>query len=269
MINQYAAITHPSVRVANPNKAALIWGQSNPKGLSPRSYLFTGAGASISPSMTRQFQRVKIWNPTSGQYEKLQVGAVSSTNTGGGNNMGVVGSQHDPSQEDGFGPEIGLAQRWEQENPTGILYLIKWAVEGTSVTRWLPSANDLWPGLNTLVTNAKAALPAGVPIIGALTDQGESDQSDSAYATNYPTFMAAFSGLMPAGALKVVVRKTFTFSPNPHDVYVSGHADAREYDCADFTRIDNFHYDGRAQVLNGGQFAYNALFGTTGTINGY
>lgn len=243
-----------------------------------RNDLFTGNQSSITPSLTREFQRVMIWNPTASAWKKLQVGAAGFNGLGGGNELGQQGGEHPGSYEDGFGSEIGIAQRWERDN-MGILYIIKPALGGTSIDRWQKVSGDLYNSrLVAHITNAKAALTAQ----GLTPDiktfywmQGESDAGQpQTYQSKLTTFMNDVKADFLQPATKILIggllpNNGFDGVNAAQQAYVAATPNAYWLDSISYSHIpnDSVHIDGRSILTIGGVVEYNIAFNSTGTID--
>lgn len=273
-----------SVNISTPtpevNNLIFISGQSNAQGLAWRSDLWTGAYSTITPSLTREFQRVYIWNPTASAWQKLQVGQPAgfgqalAAGTGGGNELGQQGAEHPAGYQDGFGPEIGLAQRWEQENATGNLYIIKGAKGGTVIINWLKATGTLYNQyLTDYITPAIAALTVTPVRVGFVWMQGESDGATSTadYQTRLTTLMGdVLTDFLSVSTLKIIGKaRNQAAIATAQQNYVNGDANARFINTTPYTMLsDNLHYAAGGMLQFGGADIYNAIFSTTGTITG-
>jgi len=144
----------------------VLWGQSNAAGAALRTDIAASplsADAGLATFDAGTFSRVYIW--TGSTFAALQ----PSSNNGSGSTTV-------------FGPEFGLAVRWQRETTAGNLYLYKLGISGAPISSFDPSE---WPG-------SDAFLAAGTTIPGWFTSnavtiaqrhwlwvQGESNASDT------------------------------------------------------------------------------------------
>jgi hypothetical protein len=173
-----------------------IGGQSNAEGIK----LVT----SLPAKLQRQFQNVYIWwNETeadgAGSWQKLQAGVNNqrSTTAAGSNRL------------QWYGLEIGMADKFERQNPNDVLYIIKYAVGGSSVAAdgviidWSTSTNEaLATAIEGYQQPARSSL-SGFTItdLGLIWMQGEQDASSptqSVTATFRTNTLATFAALRTA-----------------------------------------------------------------------
>lgn len=249
-----------------------IAGQSNAQGLARRSDLYSATLNTASPSFTRQFN-TRIWNPTANALQRLQVGTAGKTGSGGGNELGQQGSEHPSDYEDGFGPEIGFAQRLEQQNISTAV-LAKFGRGATAIARWQKAAGDLYPLLKATIVNARAAVVAGGNTpqeLGLYWDQWETDGNSSTYQTDLQQFYNDLKadGLVGASEKFVVCAAQNNTILSQQQAFVNANPAAVLLTPASIAYIpnDNLHYDARTQLAIGGNSLYNLLYNTTGSIN--
>lgn len=274
----FASGTRATVAVqatVSGNKWVGIWGQSNGEGLSPRSYLWTGGGHSLTPLPTRTFSRVFIYNLNTDSFEPLQVGAVGTLGLGGGNEMGEQGAQHPPTYEDGFGPEIGLAQRFEQETlPTDSLFITKFGFGGSSINNWLKIGGGYWGLFERRYDSSASILSTrhpGLQMTSMLWDQGEGDagMDQATYQSKLTQLIAdARSEFLSASGIYTVVLKGAAGVRAAQLAVDAADPLVKTYDSVPYSKFDGTHYTGDEQLRSGGRDFFNAVFGTTGTING-
>lgn len=224
-------------------------GQSNSAGQNYMSYFDATTHSLITPDPADEFQRVYLWNLQQQKFIKLRWGYTYA---------GL----------DGFGAEIGYAQRWEQENPTGNLYIVKRGTGGASISQWDAGTESY----NTLVTHvglAKSALTAQgkTPFVKAfLWNQGESDSSNpTGYSTKLASLISRLTtdGVIEAATRRViVVQSDSALYPEQYN-YVSNDPQAVLVDAKDYPGNpgDEVHYTGRSQYLLGYTDAYNKVYG--------
>lgn len=141
------------------------------------------------------FERVYIFNPGSGNYEKLRIGT---------NNM-ASDSSH-------FGPEFGIAVRWMRETKRGNLYIdknasggqpIAYFMEGTSVFAALmtnTAAQNAW-----LAANKITAAHMGWVWLQGETNAGSTQSDYEASLTTYVNSRINHS-LMTANGFRVLAQ---------------------------------------------------------------
>jgi hypothetical protein len=249
----------------NPNIAYVIMmnGQSNELGLSPTHDLSVSPLNAITPSLTRQFTKVRTWVKSVGEFQLLEV----DVNDGGDKSFGPWTSDTEYSY--GFGPDIGLAQVWEQ-NEDANLYIFKNALGSTSISQWQKSFNTLYPQFASDWQDAKANLEAQgktVVILSYCWGQGESDMGNGmSQATYYSNLTQLFSDLQADGIIESSTRRVIVELKNPEapsanpirdaqQQYVAANpAIARLIDSDFITFIfDNVHFSAWAQLENGVQ----------------
>lgn len=239
-----------------------IWGQSNAYGRAERADIAASPLSVSDPGLTTldagTFNRVWIW--TGSAYEKLQ----PSVNNGA-----------DAGQ---FGPEFGIAVRWERETASGNLYLEKAALGGVSITYFDPASPE-YAGFktehlqgNTWLTTAG---PGGTPVTLAynalLWVQGESDvgQTQSWYQTRMAALIAArvSDGLMASGDVSLLAQifpGTAGYDANitaaKAALAAATPTTVKTINFASYYKPDNIHLDARGQVQMGYD-TFAAVFG--------
>lgn len=108
---------------------------------------------------TDTLKRVWIWNTTRSQYEPMIIGV----NNRAGNDASVI--VYPPalipsSAYQQFGPELGIAQRWIEENPSGILLIDKWVADGQKIGQFGKDTGHVWTQMVTGRALATAWLKA-------------------------------------------------------------------------------------------------------------
>jgi hypothetical protein len=231
----------------------IIDGQSNATGYDKRDWRADADLVALSPSIAREFQRVFIWNPLTGTFQKLKAGV---------NNLGRDANSLDVC--------IGLAQAWEAQNPTGTLYLVKAGWPGQSITTWVKGAADShYDYLASLVQDAKAAMAVlgyTAVVKGLYWNQWESDDKDQSYLPKLTTLMSNWQtdGVFGSDTLQIIARADSELIRAQQTQYAADHADvARLLSIDNYARVpdENVHYSNRAQFLSGYNL-FNALFST-------
>ncbi|MBF9140861.1 IPT/TIG domain-containing protein [Hymenobacter properus] len=243
---------------SNAAKMMLLMGQSNEVGIADSELIATTPElAAVTPALLREFQRVKIWNPTSHAWEKLQVGV---------NNL----SWTLPGDHQCYGPELGIAQAWEDLNATEVLYLYKFARSGVGIAYFDPAnTQSYYPQIRTEINEAKAALASqGLTpnVVGVSWNQGESDAGDTAYAAKA---QALEDGLLADTLTAATTRwaigevKTDTVVPAQQAVWAGNNAATHVLiPTASYLTHDGLHYDVRTMFNMGDVDIYNAIFQT-------
>jgi hypothetical protein len=242
-------------RFVQPGNLILLVGQSN---VLSAGYIdqFEGTGNALDllrPSVLREYQRVFIWSPSQNKFVKLQ---ARISNLGYQNNT--------------IGPEIGVAQRWEQENPTGNLYIVKQSIPGVPITTW-DDGQQGWSELSTWTDGAIAALKAAglVPhIIGWWWNQGETGGNDPAYDSklqNLADRMRA-RGFLTADTQAVIALMRYDSVMRQQEMQFV----ARNSPWASYVETvgygvnsDNLHFTAATQFLSGHTDIYNKVFKLT------
>jgi len=247
------ATTTGNVAPMPTGKMLIISGQSNALGKNDASALSASPLRDITPALTRQFYRVQIWNPTTQAFEKLTES---------------VNGQTYPSS---VGVELGIAQRWEEENPTETLYLVKQTFDGAHISRWVKGAGDAYELLaGQYINPAKAALrAAGLEPnpIAFFWSQGEAESGQNTYLAALTSFMGNLvnDALIKPNTLQLI-------SENHYDQNVVGGQQrqyctvtpqARYISTAAYGMMnDNLHYTAKTQFLAGYCDVWNAIFGS-------
>jgi hypothetical protein len=97
---------------------------------------------------TDTLKRVWIWNTTRSQYEPLLIGV----NNRAANDASVI--VYPPAlipsnNYAAFGPELGIAQRWTEDNPSGILLIDKWVADGQKIGQFSKDTGRVWQQMVT------------------------------------------------------------------------------------------------------------------------
>ena len=182
--------------------------------------------------------------------------------------------------ENSFGPEVGFARKWMRRRPADELWLVKYAVGGSSMLAWQPD----WTAENAALTHDEAKGPlyarlmkhtrqalgdADCRIAGCLWMQGESDaryaHAANAYHANLRHFMSRLRGDLGFPRLPFVLGLVNPPSdPWRHVAAVrqSQRQIAREDNFAALVGTDglrkyadNLHYDTAGQLELGRRFA--------------
>ena len=110
-----------------------------------------------------------------------------------------------------YGPELRVARRIHEARPDDTIYIIKYAVGGTGISKWTPANTDCYAALQAWVGCARAALPRPAPISGFFWMQGESDALSANEAAQYRQRLDAMIAQVRADAgaprLPVVLAK--------------------------------------------------------------
>lgn len=230
----------------------VLWGQSNAAGAALRtdiaaSPLSSDAGLAVYDAGT--FTRVKIW--TGATFAALQ----PSSNNGSGSTAV-------------FGPEFGLAVRWERETTAGNLYLYKLGISGAPISSFDPSE---WPGSDAFLA-AGTTIPVwfaanGVSIAQRhwLWVQGESNASDT--QSTYQVALQEIVDALYAESVMVTDSRLILAQMKVGSATYGAGVDAAKAAIAaadpahikelrmDYYQGDNTHCNGRGQV----QLAYDAF----------
>lgn len=272
------AASNPSVRTVLAATAQtlvdvmLIDGQSNAFGDGPAAdFGLPPVSGLHSPDPLREFQRAKIWNPATATWQKLQAGVNSRSVSGAADGIHI-------------GPEIGLAQRWEEDpvNAGKTLYILKYAINGANIEQWLnnvgtynPSTGpDGYGGMRDYIfAPGLAALTAAgltANIRGMLWNQWESNTGDGAYAGKLTTYYNKLvtDNFLPSGAKFVVVGSlNDAVILAQQQQFVAAGAGRVLLDGQTLTRDtrngDAVHISGNGQMKLGRFLAYDALMGRT------
>lgn len=244
-----------------------IKGQSQASGLSQRSFLYK---SKILPSLTRAFSRVLIYNPEHKKFEPLQIGKVNYKGQGGGNAINEVNTIYQGRiYEDGFGPDIGIAQRWEQEtSEADTLRIIKFAKGGSQIVRWI-NDGDLEKAYEQYYHEAISLLKPGIKMKAMLFDHGEADAGDSMpeYFKKDSIFIVEQFQKYNPEILVQVLKRSPGVSAAQKKAYTI-FQNVKYYDCRAYSTIDGTHYSGKDMLNSGGRDFFNLVFNTEGTIKG-
>ncbi len=178
---------------ANDALVIFINGQSNAQGNAEGSESLFSPMAEFSPNVSQAFSTVNILNVTNDVFEPMQVGVNTRSTADNtypqGYTFGATvngtwdnGNPNNKYNIVGVGPEYGLADAWKSLGSTVPIYLIKFCEGGTSINRWLKSANDLYPKFLAHKEAAFAGLTAAgknIRVLGFLRNQGEADATMS------------------------------------------------------------------------------------------
>jgi hypothetical protein len=235
------------------NRRIAIGGQSNAQGLGEPSDLNSpplSADPDLNTRYLADFDRVWIWNPSAGAYQRLRYGTNQQAN---GTNQ--------------IGPEFGIAIRWMRETTGVSLYIDKYAEGGQAIAFFQSpgtfytnsttrkSAQDSWLSANSVTATAA----------GWLWVQGESDSaaSESTYRAALDTLVAdrISGGLMGAGERRVIAQINATNALYGAGVaaaktaYAAANSEARLITYANLLNGDNLHLATRGQM----QLGYDAI----------
>lgn len=259
-------ITPPTPK-PNYDAVVIIRGQSNAVGVPPINSLFQSPFDSLIPSITREFQRVKIWNPfimeDGGMFRKLR--APIDPQFGSVHNECYVGFGWM-----GFGAEIALAQRWEQEND-GTLYIIKDAAGSTHIQAHLKGDSaGYYARFASYYTAASQAV--SLPSTRVFYwDQGEADSGDTNYENQLIQLISDMTsdGFITSGSRIALVGKPTTADVNNAQIaYAASNPNSGVIDTSWATFINPLHYDAESLLKIAGNEGFNILFNTTGSITG-
>ncbi|RPD45498.1 hypothetical protein DNI29_19140 [Hymenobacter sediminis] len=226
-------------------------GQSNSSGINSITEFQQTTYPLLASDPLDEFARAYIW--TDNKWQKLRWGL---------NNRGAGGN--------GFGAEIGFAQRWEAENPTGDLYIVKHGSPGNPINSWRPG-NFQYTSLVQDVTAAKNNLVAAgkTPyVVGFLWNQWESDEgSASGYYQGKLTDLIQrliADNVILATTKKGIVGRTSGMLAE-QNAYIATDANSKLLNTTGFplNSDDNLHYTGRSQYLLGGYDAFNYFYGSS------
>lgn len=230
-----------------------IEGQSNAFGVGLTDELDESPIDTDTYSFLLAQSRVYIWNPTSGDYEKLLVPENNDGSTAAG---------------DAFGPELGISQRWmEETGPNDFLYINKNYCDGCPISSFQSGTS-----YHTMIMARKAAADAWLTAedltvvdIGWLWVQGEGDYSQSqAYYEGQLETLAGTrytDGIITDNTV-VVLSKIHPSSDNygsgvaaAIDSYASTRAWVRKISYTDNFNPDNVHLNAVGQL----QLGYDAF----------
>lgn len=258
--------------VNGPAGDIISWnGQSNNQGCGNKPPLYQSPLNTVLPSYLRQYF-TRIFNPKTDTLERLFVGTLED---GSGNAMGQEHPEAPSDYANGFGANIGLAQRLEQEGKTTTVFAN--AGRGATAIALFQKGQPYYaPALNAML-RAKAILIAEgkSPRMRAhIWNQWESDELaivNNGY--NYAAELTKlFSSLLADGGLDADTLILIIASPvaavrAQQQAYIATNPQARliipEYLSYIF---DGVHFDAITQLRLGNQL-YNAIYGTTGVID--
>lgn len=245
------------------NALVQMGGQSNCMGYGQSANLFTSPLVDVTPSLSRTFQRVYLFDPNTNRWKKLFYNNFYAQECF--STFGWVG----------IGAEIGLAQRWEQENPTGLLFIFKDGQGATSIDAHEKGQLLYTQYQNRYAAAQAAAITQGLDLPSDVTafywDQGEtSGATPTLYATQFAGLITdkISDGIMQNTTRILMVRKGGISAYQ--DSYVASNplAFIVPIDGA-VTYPDALHYDTMTQVRDlGGERGYNLAFDTVGSIAG-
>jgi hypothetical protein len=250
LASQAVIVTGAANGVGDSPELIIIGGQSNALGIGEVGEI---AGTQMQTyNLLRTFQRVKIWN--NNRWENLQV---------------PVNNRANPNK---FGFELGIAQRWEEQHASAILYIVKQAHSGEPIERWAPGdAAGYLDELIGLVKAARAALPnQAIPTTGMFWMQGESNQDDTAYNTKVTAFRNNLvnAAALPAATIFSVglIRKGDVVRQQQALFVSQNQPFARGVDTINYlVNGDDLHFSAKGLFLGGYTDVYNSLFGTNST----
>lgn len=210
----------------------LLEGQSNAYGTGTADSLLYPPISNIPFNFSQQFQRVFIAD-SNGRYHKLQFPL---------NNQGSDGFTK-------FGPEIGIAWKWTQNNPNGWLFIDKIYIDGGLINSFLNNSN-----YNAYMMNKRNGSNAWLDSAGFkpiesgwvwVQGEGNNGDSEATYRTKLDSLYRARldSGMITIGT-RVVISKVGVNSA----AYGAGVAAAMD----DFV-LDNSH----ARALNNDDAHYD------------
>lgn len=243
------------------NRRIALEGQSNAMGVGDSAELSQPPLVSSDPGLAAlyaaTFQRVYIFNPSSGAYEKLK--------------MGTNSQQAAPW----FAAEFGLAVRWTRETTRGLLFIDKAHGNGQPISYFQQgSASGFY---NTTISNrangnawlsANGIKVADMGLLWVQGEQGEYTGYDVALTTMINNKISA--GLLPANA-KIVIAKQYPASGGYNagvragqDAYIAANpTTATGIVYPNYFNADNVHLNARGQ-LQLAYDAYSVLFSRTG-----
>lgn len=229
------------------NARISFWGQSNAAGAALRSGIYqapltSDPGLQDYDNGTTPFTRVMFWNGTA--YAPLVPGSNAGTDS------------------DRMGPEFGVAVKWMRETTSGVLYLDKNAVGGTSITAFEPEVGARW----TAGLAAKAAQDAWLSANSVTIDLARTfwfwSQAEADYIYDQAWYQPKLQALVDALILEnILPSKGFiTDIPNGSSRYNPGISAAKQA-VADasggtltnfmqglYMEPDNLHFNAQGQV---------------------
>ena len=174
-----------------------------------------------------------------------------------------------------FGPELSFGITLAAQDPSRTVYLVKHAVNGTSLYEdWKPGSGFQWSLFRAVVTAALGNLDAaGVEyqVEGMLWMQGESDALEgqgAAYEQNLRDFIEAVRVLLDAPELPFVLGRIAVFFGDEannsavrsaQQVVAESTSAAAWFDTDDLELVNFGHYDAVGQVALGKRFAGGLL----------
>jgi len=246
-------------------KVMVMSGQSNILGYAYRTDLDDPSYSYLD--LKREFQRVKIWNPTTNAYEKLKLGVNSLNNE----------LEELNGRPLGFGPELAIAARWELENSTETLYIVKHGWGATTLQDWakggkyyneLKSRSDksrIWLTNNGFIDER----------VGVDWMQGESSSAGETTASYQAALTQLMADFEADGIISAASRRVISEARNRPEISLAQEAyvnsdptRARFIDTTFYSVIANdvLHYNAKSVIRSGGTDVYNAIFGTTGRL---
>lgn len=223
------------------DRVFLLGGQSNMAG-------FGTLAADLPAPYSETQPEVRIWNFLANDWADLEPG---------------YGSE--------FGPELSFGALLGAQDPSRTVYLIKHAVNGTSLYEdWKPGSGFQWSLFRSVALSALSNLnDAGVDyrVEGMLWMQGESDALEgqgAAYEANLRAFIEAVRSLSGEVQLPFVLgRIAVFFGDEPNNTAVrAAQVEVAEttpgvswFDTDDLKLVNFGHYDTAGQVELGKRFA--------------
>ena len=201
-----------------PSTLVQIWGQSNALGVGISSEL---KELSFLDDLTETLDRVYIYDPYTTAFVKMKIGV---------NNVAAWDSRYSGVAPGAscFGPELGIAYRWLQENPVGNLYIQKEVVNGGPIaafakgTAFYTSAMNNKTVVNALLAAGNVAANRNV----FLWVQGEGD-SGASQASYSSAMTALFSNLTSDGCITPATKILMAQIPTTSSGYGNGPAAAK------------------------------------------
>lgn len=222
----------------------------------------------IAPDPKRVYSRAKIWNPKDGAatFQNLQ-GGVNNLSA----NDGTV-TKAAPYSFPSFGAEIGLAQRYEAENPGKTYYIIKKTADGDPIEVWADGQTHWLDFVNNYLNPALAYFKANNlnPVVkGWYWMQGESNAGDTGYTEKLEDLDSRLTavGALQANTIRVIggVRNSAQMQAEQL-AYVNANPTKRKFINTNGYSViaDGIHYDSKSCYSEGHRDVYNAIFGTAG-----
>ncbi|MBO5789675.1 MAG: hypothetical protein J6R40_00805 [Clostridia bacterium] len=191
-------VTHPTFPISDTlpdgggRKATVILlaGQSNAAGCSQDAYLKNN----VSPEKYAEYEA---------GYDNVYINYVVSETNASGGFVKCAARQGEMLDYNGFGPELGMAEKLHETRPDELFFIIKYTYSGTALyDRWLPPSSKgktgrlFYPFMGFVESSMKylASKNYDVKIEGLCFMQGESDsfleESYSTYGTNLTNFIS-------------------------------------------------------------------------------